>query len=128
MTTRPAVAVSSPDRIRSAVVFPDPEAPSSTRNSPGATSRSNCSSTFTGPKYFWTLSNLTGTFGLPAGIPYPFTAPIRTPLEMNRVSRIAIRITGMIMITMTALISHHSTPFSPAFFAATMIGMVCTLA
>src|SRR5688572_14527479 len=61
MTTRPAVAVSSPDRIRSAVVFPEPEAPSSTRNSPGATSRSNCSSTFTGPKYFWTLSNLTGT-------------------------------------------------------------------
>ena len=36
--------------------------------------------------------------------------------------------TGMIITTMTAHISHHSTPFSPAFLAATMIGMVCTLA
>ncbi len=37
-------------------------------------------------------------------------------------------ITGMIMTTMMAHISHHNTPFSPAFLAATMIGMVWTLA
>ena len=36
-------------------------------------------------------------------------------------------ITGMIITTVTAHISHHNTPFSPVFLAATMIGMVCTL-
>ena len=117
--------------MRSAVVLPEPEAPSRTRNSPGSTCKFNSSSTRTGPKDFWILSKETGTFGLAAchlDYSYPFTAPRSTPLAMKRCSRIAIRITGMIMITMMALISHHSTPFSPAFFAATMMGMVCTLA
>ena len=35
--------------------------------------------------------------------------------------------TGMIMTTMIAHISHQRIPFSPAFLAATMIGMVCAL-
>src|SRR5215470_3149673 len=35
-------------------------------------SRSNSSSTFTAPKYFCTLSNLTGTFGLTLTIPLTF--------------------------------------------------------
>ena len=77
--------------MRNAVVLPDPDAPSSTRNSPGATSRSNSSSTFTAPKYFWTLSNVTGTFGTTLAIPYPFTAPSSTPFAMKRCSRIAMR-------------------------------------
>src|SRR4029079_19085359 len=62
INTRPALAVSRPERMRSAVVFPEPEAPSSTRNSPGAISRSNSSSTLTLPKYFRTLSKRTGTW------------------------------------------------------------------
>jgi hypothetical protein len=40
----------------------------------------------------------------------------------------AMMMTGTIITTMIAHISHHKTPFSPAFFACTMIGMVCTLA
>ena len=59
---------------------------------------------------------------------YPLTAPSSTPLAMKRCRRMAIRITGMIIITMMAHISHQNTPFSPAFLAATMMGMVCTLA
>ena len=40
---------------------------------------------------------------------------------------IAMMITGMIMTTMIAHISHQRMPRSPAFLAATMIGMVCAL-
>src|SRR5215212_2186369 len=68
ISTRPAVAVSRPERMRSAVVLPEPEAPSSTRNSPGSTCRFNSSSTRTGPKDFCILSKETGTPALPLAI------------------------------------------------------------
>jgi len=45
--------------MRSAVVLPDPDAPSSTTNSPGCTSRSKSRKTFTSPKLFSTFSNRT---------------------------------------------------------------------
>src|SRR5438477_8456649 len=41
MRISPAVASSRPPTIRSTVVFPDPDGPTSTRNSPSATSRSS---------------------------------------------------------------------------------------
>jgi hypothetical protein len=43
---------------------------------------------------------------------------------MNRVNKIAMIITGMIMTTITAHISHHKIPFSPVFLADTIIGIV----
>jgi hypothetical protein len=46
---------------------------------------------------------------------------------MNLVNRIAMMITGMIMTTIIAHISHHKMPFSPVFLADTMIGIVYTL-
>ena len=122
--TRPALGVSRPERMRNAVVLPEPEAPRRTRNSPGSTSRLNSSRTFTLPKLFCTASNITEAFESPPVIRYPFTAPIRTPFEMNRVRSTDMMMTGMIITTVTAHISHHRTPFSPVFFAATMIGIV----
>ena len=67
----PEDAVSSPERMRSAVVLPEPEAPSSTRNSPGATSSESSSRTRTGPKDFAILLNVTGTPAVEAIARYP---------------------------------------------------------
>ena len=47
---RPEVTLSSPAVIRSAVVLPQPDGPSSTRNSAGATVRLSSCSTVTAPK------------------------------------------------------------------------------
>src|SRR6266542_5530104 len=56
----PSVAVSSPATIRSAVVFPQPEGPTSTTNSPSSIERSSRSTARTPPgKSFVTLSNST---------------------------------------------------------------------
>jgi hypothetical protein len=46
MRTIPAVIGSSPAIIRSAVVFPQPDGPTKTTNSPSATWRSNSESAF----------------------------------------------------------------------------------
>ncbi len=49
----PSVGEISPASIRSRVVLPHPDGPSSTTNSPGATSRSVGSSARTGPALAW---------------------------------------------------------------------------
>src|SRR5438105_10910644 len=56
---RPLETASRPAIIRSAVVLPDPDAPSRTRNSPSLTSRSSSCSTLTAPNDFATLSRTT---------------------------------------------------------------------
>src|SRR5262245_43936404 len=62
---------------------------------------------------------------LARGVDHPLTAPSSTPLAMKRCSSSASRMTGTIMMMITTHIDHHRTPFSPAFMAATRIGMVC---
>ena len=56
---RPALALSSPAIIRRDVVLPQPEGPTSTTNSPSATSRSRAGITVTSPKRFSTRSSAT---------------------------------------------------------------------
>ena len=53
---RPASGASKPATRRSSVDLPEPEPPSSARNSPGATSRLSPSSASTAPKRFSTRS------------------------------------------------------------------------
>src|SRR5690242_11592957 len=59
MKMRPAVAVSNPATMRRAVVLPQPEGPSSTRNSPSAMSRFSPLTTSTWPKDLWMSCRLT---------------------------------------------------------------------
>ena len=76
MLMRPEVWVSSPAMIRSSVDLPQPEAPSSTMNSPSAMSRSTPLSTSVLPKDLRTWSILSWAMGAcPAGIEGYLTAP-----------------------------------------------------
>jgi len=53
MKTRPASGRSKPATIRSVVVFPQPEGPSSVRNSPGCTARLMSLTAYTSPFTRW---------------------------------------------------------------------------
>src|SRR5690606_28816445 len=66
MTTSPLLAFSSPAIVRIRVVLPEPEAPSSTRNSPSRTSRLTPSTALTAPK--WVCRSRTVSFAI-AGAP-----------------------------------------------------------
>src|SRR6185436_14251972 len=57
--TSPVVRASSPAARRSAVVFPEPEVPTSTTNSPSEISRENSFSAWTSPNAFPTSSYVT---------------------------------------------------------------------
>src|ERR1700751_1489875 len=59
-STTPESAVSKPARMRSAVVLPQPDGPSSATSSPGAMSRVSASSARTVPKDRLTRSSRTG--------------------------------------------------------------------
>ena len=50
MYTRPALGFSSPATVRIRVVFPHPDGPSTTRNSPDSISRSTPATAVTSPK------------------------------------------------------------------------------
>src|SRR5690606_10758331 len=67
MTTSPLVAFSRPAIVRISVVLPEPEAPSSTRNSPSRTSRLTPSTALTDPK--WVCRTRTVSFAIPGAPP-----------------------------------------------------------
>ena len=74
MRISPEVWVSSPAIIRSSVVFPQPDGPRKTRNSPSFTERSTPSTAFTSPKCFLTF--LVSTVAIEDQTP-----PVRTICE-----------------------------------------------
>src|SRR5215475_9377 len=68
MRTRPRVGVSSPATIRRAVLLPQPDGPTRTRNSPSAISRSRSLTAWNPFSYcLFTLSRMTSAIGLPTG-------------------------------------------------------------
>ena len=74
--TTPSLISSRPATIRSAVVFPHPEGPTSTMNSPSAISRSSRSTArVPSPNTFETSSNAT------LAMAYSFTAPPSNPAD-----------------------------------------------
>src|SRR5262245_29730057 len=83
--TSPAVASSSPAAIRSTVVFPEPDGPTSTMNSPSMISRSSESTAFVPPgnvfvscrKSIPAISRL--SLGRRAQVPVPERGPRRDP-------------------------------------------------
>ena len=87
MRSSPEVIVSSPATMRSAVDLPQPDGPTSTRNSPSAMSRSRSMTAATPLGYtFVTLSMVTAATGTSSGrhvlsspSPHPFTDPASRP-------------------------------------------------
>src|SRR5262250_2618742 len=77
--TVPLSAVSNPARIRSAVVLPQPEGPSSATSSPGAISSDSPLSARTVPNDLPTFSRLTGAPPLAARPVTPAAAPEAVP-------------------------------------------------
>ena len=81
MKISPVVGVSKPASIRSKVVLPQPEGPSSEKNSPRRISKLTSSTAFTGPKCFETLCRemmLSGSFICPSNMAFqvPWAGPI----------------------------------------------------
>src|SRR5690606_35937508 len=72
METSPLVNFSSPAMVRMRVVLPEPEAPSSTRNSPSRTSRLTPSTALTEPK--WVCRSFTVSFAMPGAPPVALVA------------------------------------------------------
>ncbi len=68
ISTRPPLTDSSPAMMRSAVVLPEPDGPSSTKNSPGSMARSMPCSTVVVPCRFTTPSRRTLPEPLIAGL------------------------------------------------------------
>src|SRR3972149_10733493 len=65
MRTSPAVCLSRPAIMRRRVVFPQPEGPRRTRNSPSFVERSTPSTALTSPKYFFIPRVSTGATDYP---------------------------------------------------------------
>src|SRR5687767_8230753 len=95
----PLVTDSSPASIRSVVVLPQPDGPSSTTNSPSSISSVRSSTTCTRPKVLLTFRN-------PIFI-QPFTAPSDNPRTRYRCIASANTSIGIIATTPAALITPH---------------------
>src|SRR5439155_15627833 len=99
MWISPDVGRSSPAIMRSRVVFPEPEEPSKTRNSPSRIDRSTPSTAWRSPKYFFSLRISTPATAPPASSrsrvppsPRPPVPPV--PLEPTRLLFLTLAAVG----------------------------------